>query len=279
MDLIDINNISDQNLIDYKKIHDESFIDVNSDLSYPPAALSIGEQLVAQTIYPRIFGSYGNFSCIVGASKSKKTFIKSLVLASFIGGESTNYAPEFKSHRVNDMFVIDIDTEQGDWHAQRVFKRVLEICGGNYPMYKPFYLRKYDYKERLEFIEWLFLESEYKNNIGFASIDGFADLVNDVNDLKQANELVQKLLMWTDVSKCHLTGILHKNFDSKKPTGHLGSAILKKAETVCLLDRNENNPEYTNVSFPYTRSFNIDDFSFSVNSNGLPVVEENKLTF
>ena len=107
-----------------------------------------------------------------------------------------------------------------------------------------------------------------------------ADLVNDVNDLKQSNELTQKLLKWTDVSKCHLTGILHKNFGTAKPTGHLGSSILKKAETVCLLESNEQDKKFTDVSFPYTRSFNIDSFSFYIDENGLPMIsDKNKLPF
>lgn len=269
---VDINNL--EHIIDFKKIQRESFIDVKEDLPYPPVALSIGETALGQNRYPIPFGTFGNFSCIVGASKSKKTFAKSLLLASFIGGGSTKYAPDFKTHRKKDMFVLDFDCEQGKWHSQRVFKRVIEIVGDGYEYYKPFYLRKYDYKERLQFIEWCIMESEYRNNIGFVNIDGYADLVNDVNDLTDCNNLVQKLLKWTDVSKCHITGILHSNYGSKKPTGHLGSAILKKSETVCNLVLNEQDFNLTDVTFPYTRSFNIEDFSFRIDNDGLPQIED-----
>lgn len=265
--------IQTESIIDFKKMQKEAFIDVSEKLDYPPTALSIGEMTLGQTRYPIPFGTYGNFSCIVGASKSKKTFIKSLLIAAYIGGQSDNYC-DFKTHRNKDMFVLDFDTEQGKWHSQRVFKRIQEITGDNYEYYKPFYLRKYDYKERLQFIEWCIMESEYKNNIGFVSIDGFADLVRDVNDLDASNDLVQKLLKWTDVSQCHLTGILHANYGSEKPTGHLGSAILKKSETVCNLSVNENDRNMTDVTFPYTRSFNIADFSFYIDNNGLPIVEK-----
>ena len=105
-------------------------------------------------------------------------------------------------------------------------------------------------------------------------IDGFADRVKDVLDLESSNELVQKLLKWTDVSKAHLTGILHKNYGTQKPTGHLGSAILKKAETVCMMDLNEIDPKCTDVSFPYTRGFPIEPFKLFINNDGLPVVEQ-----
>lgn len=258
--------------IDFKKIQREAFIDVKEDLPYPPVALSIGSTTLGENTYPIPFGTFGNFSCIVGASKSKKTFIKSLILASFIGGQSTRYAPDFTTHRKKDMFVFDFDCEQGKWHSQRVFKRVIDMVGQEYKNYKPFYLRKYDYKERLQFIEYMILESEYRNDVAFVNIDGYADLVNDVNDLASCNDLAQKLLKWTDVSKCHITGILHANYGSKKPTGHLGSAILKKSETVCNLVLNEQDPRLTDVSFPYTRSFNIDDFSFTIDNKGFPII-------
>ena len=267
-------------IVDFLKIHNEAFVDVNENLPKPPTALSIGTIKQGNEIFERAFGTYGNFSCITGASKAKKTFLKSLIIASYIGGSAVNYAPNFKGHRDKDKFILDFDTEQSKWHSQRVFKRVPKITnrqfidGKSYEFYKPFYLRRYDYKERLQFIEWCILESEYRDNIGFVNIDGFADLVSDVNDLVSCNELVAKLLKWTDISQCHLTGILHKNYNSEKPTGHLGSAILKKAETVCTLDVNEQDENYTDVTFPYTRGFPIDKFSFTINSYGLPIIED-----
>ena len=259
---------------DFKKIHKEAFVDVRAKLLMPPIAISIGAHEYRNEAHPNAFGTYGNFSCVVGASKSRKSFFKSLLIASYIGGETSEYAPDFKTHRKEEKFILDFDTEQSKFHSQKVFKRVCDISGGYSEMYKPYSLRKFDFRERLEFVEWCILESDYKDNIGLVSIDGFADLVSDVNDLSQCNELVQKLMMWTDVSNCHLTGILHTNFGSDRPTGHLGSAIMKKAETVCVL---EYGKESTGVKFKYTRGFPIDDFSFSIGSDGLPRTEESNV--
>ena len=69
----------------------------------------------------------------------------------------------------------------------------------------------------------------------------------------------------------HLTGILHTNFGSDKATGHLGSSIMKKAETVCVLEYGERS---TLVKFKYTRGFPIDNFEFSIGTDGLPYVSE-----
>jgi len=93
--------------------------------------------------------------------------------------------------------------------------------------------------------------------------------------LVSCNELVAKLLKWTDISQCHLTGILHLNPNSSKTTGHLGSAVMKKAEKVCILEVDEADYNFTNVSFPLTRGFPIEPFRFSIDNYGLPFVDEN----
>ena len=270
MEKINLNNLGEDLKIDFSKMLKDAFVDVNDKLKEPPIAVSIGSHTYNGLEYPNSFGTYGNFSCIVGASKSRKSFFKSMLIASYIGGNSIEYAPSFRTHRDDNKLILDFDTEQSEYHSQRVFKRVCDMVGSNAEIYKPFSLRRYTHKERLEFIEWCILESDFKDSIGFVSIDGVADLVADVNDLKECNSMVQKLMTWTDISKCHLSTILHTNFGSSKPTGHLGSAVMKKAETVCFL---EYGIEATSVQFKYTRGFPVDDFAFNIGSDGFPRVQ------
>ena len=257
------------------KIQREAFVDVNEEIERPPIALSIGETIQGNNTYPCEFGTYGNFSCIHGPSKAKKSFLKSLIGATYIGGKSNIYAPNIKSHRVGNKYVLDFDTEQSKWHSQRVFKRVPKMVGSDYEFYKPYYLRRYDWDVRLEFIEWIMNQPPYKNNIGMVIIDGYADLVKDVNDIETCNNLVQKLMTLSDIHNCHITGILHSNYGTEKPTGWLGSAILKKAETVCILEVDKSDSNVTNASFGYTRGFRIEPFSFRINDFGLPEVFQN----
>ena len=258
---------SDSLNVNNRQIFKDSFIDIDVELKRQPVALSIGESTYRQTIYPLPFGSYGDYSCIVGSSKSKKTFLKSALVAGYFGGQSTHYFPNVKGHHSEHKFVIDIDTEQSDYHSQRVFRRVSEMIGTNPEYYKPFSLRKYSPDERIGFIDWLFYESPYKGHIGLVSIDGYADLINDFNSLEQSTMLSQKLLKWSADSKCHITGILHKNFGSSKPVGHIGSTILKKAETVVFL---ENDEDFTKVKCTYSRNVPFEDFKFVVDENWLP---------
>ena len=254
--------------VNLENIYKASFVDVTKKIEYPPVAVSIGTHRMGSKDFPIPFGTYGNFSCIVGPSKSKKTFLKSLITAAYIGGQTSNYTSSIKSHRDRECFIIDIDTEMGSYHAQNAFKRVMKMVGvENYEFYKPFALRPYEPKERLQFIEWLIYESEMKDNIGWVSIDGLADTVNDYNNLEESQAVIQKIMQWTNDKQFHLTTILHSNFGTNKAVGHIGSSMLKKAETICQV-----NPEGDAIKahFSHTRGFPIEDFYYSVNSDGLP---------
>ena len=257
-------------IIDFSAIESESYIDASLDIKPQPIALSLGENEYKGNYYPIPIGSYGDFSCIVGASKGGKTFVKSLLVAGYLGGNA-NLFSDIKGHNSNDKIVLEFDTEQSHYHTQRVTRRVIEMVGNNDERYKTYSLRKYEPKLRFEFIEYMLLESEYRNNIGLVSIDGFVDLITDFNNLEQSTQLTEKLLQWTSKVNCHITGILHKNFGTSKPVGHVGSSILKKAETVMFIEK-EN--EITKVTCEYSRNMPFKEFYFEIDKNHLPRVAD-----
>jgi hypothetical protein len=261
---------------DFKAMHDNCFVDVSLELPPPPIALSLGTYTYKGTQYDIPFGTYGNFSCLVGASKSMKTFLKSALLAGYIGGKSNNYFPDLKGHGTQGKLIIDVDTEQSLWHTQKVARRVCEMVGTNPDMYKPFTTREYDAKIRFQFIEWIMMESEYRNDIGLITIDGAADIMDSVNDLEEANKITQGMMKWTTKTNAHLATILHRNHGSDKPTGHLGSSIMKKAETVAFVTRED---DLTKVTSNYCRNYPFKDFYFNLDDNHLPTVEEDKQDF
>lgn len=253
--------------LDFFAMHEKCLVDMSIELKPPPVALSLGTYEYKGVTYPIPFGTYANFSCLVGASKSMKTYLKSALLAGYIGGETTNYFSELRGHNTKNKFVIDIDTEQSLWHTQRVAKRVCEMVGASYDLFKPFTTREYDAKQRFQFIEWIMMESEYRDNIGLITIDGAADIMDSVNDLDEANKITQGLMRWTTKSNAHLATILHRNHGSDKPTGHLGSSIMKKAETVAFVKRDNDT---VIVTPDFCRNFPFETFCFSLNENFLP---------
>lgn len=264
--------------VNFAKILQDSYIDPSEEIKNQPVAISIGTSEYKGTNYPIPFGSYGDFSCIVGASKSRKTFFKSMIEAGYIGGQSTMLNPNIKGHNSKDRLVISLDTEQSKYHTQRVQRRVLDLIGGSYDLYKTFSLRSYNPKERFDFIDWLVYESDYKNDIGLMSIDGYVDLVTDFNSLEQATGLTEKLLAWTaqpnkkDYQQMHITGILHKNFGTSKPVGHVGSSVLKKAETVVFIEIEE---ELSTARCEYSRNMPFNPITYGINTDWLPYEIEN----
>ncbi len=245
------------------ELHKSLYINPNDKIEHQPIAISVGYKF--DNFVPLV--TYGNFACIVGASKSMKSFFKSALVSCYMGGKAQNRFPEIKGHNNKDKFIIDLDTEQSDYHVHKMANRVLDMVGYQYPNYKMFALRSITPSERVQFVEWLFNESEYKNNIGLCSIDGVADLVENVNDLDRSNEITQKLMTLSQEHNTAILTVLHRNFESDKPTGHLGSAILKKAETVIFIDKDN---DIVSVKPRYTRNIPFDGFTFALDENHLP---------
>jgi hypothetical protein len=97
--------------------------------------------------------------------------------------------------------------------------------------------------------------------------------------MEQSNFIVQKVMTWTSKLSCHLMTVLHQNFGSDKPTGNLGSALEKKAETQIKLEKNEVNKGWITVECKRSRNRGFEPFSFKVNDKGLPEFVNNDFEF
>lgn len=256
-----------------QSIEEDCKINANEKIEYPPVAISLGENLIKTSkgdlLLPIPIGTYGNFSFIQAPPKTKKTFFVSLMTSIYLGTKN-NFGGNIKGHRGNKN-VIHIDTEQGKWHAQRVFKRILDMNDSDYSeFYYTFGLRALGHKIRIEFIEYCL---EHKvNNTGLLIIDGIADLVSDVNNIEESNACVQKIMEWSSKYNIHIMCVIHSNFGSEKPTGHLGSFLEKKSECQIQLEANTVNKEWITVKCKRSRGYSFETFSFKVNEIGLPEV-------
>lgn len=238
-------------------------------IKYPPIALSLGNTVIKNNKGNEVLkipiGTYGNFSFIQGPPKSKKTFFISLLSSAYLG--DNHFVGGIKGNRGNKS-LIHFDTEQSDFHSSKVFRRAIEMSGIT-ENYYTFALRELNYFERVQVIEQSL--SQIKN-VGLVIIDGIADLVSDVNDLEQSNQCVQYLMKWTARYNCHIITVIHSNFGSSKPTGHLGSFLEKKCETQIELEVHPAMSERINVGCKRSRGFPFQNFSFKVNQIGLPEV-------
>ena len=225
-------------MLNYKKIKEECSVDIQQKVEFPPVAISKGmvdfQTIKGKKTIELALGTYGNFSFVSAPPKTHKTFFISLLASAYLGG-TNQFVGDIKGHR-KDECLIHFDTEQGKFHAQRVFRRVIDMnSDADVGCYETFALRRIGYKTRIEFIDE-FLKNK-KQAIGVVIIDGIADLCSDVNNIVEANEVVQKLMEWSAKYNCHIITVIHSNWGSEKPTGHLGSFMEKKAETQIQLER------------------------------------------
>ena len=255
-------------------IADTCKIDIDEKIDYPPVCLSYGEKVIqsdkGDTIIPIALGTYGNLSVITAPPKTRKSFFCSLLASAYLSG-SNIYSGQIKGHRGNGDLIY-IDTEQGTWHASKVFCRPLDM-DSTIPKdkYHTFALRTIGYKERLQFLEHYL--KEHIKEPSLVILDGVADMCNDVNSIEQSNNLVSALMRISQQQNVHIINVIHQNFGSAKlGTGHLGSALEKKAETVISLEANTVNKDWTTVKCGRSRGYCFDTFSFEVNEKGLPII-------
>lgn len=266
----DIVNGDVEEVIDFEKLESECNIDLSVEITPPEILLSIGTHEYKGKHYPTAIMTAGEFSAITATSKSKKSFLKSAFLGCYIGGNAYNLFGNIKSHRKSDYTVLDFDTEQGKFYTQRTFRRVQDITGANYEHYKGYATRHLTSRQRLLMIDYCLANQKtlYKQPVKLVAIDGVADLVENTNDIVMSKEASDFIMKWTYDYNIHITTIIHKSATTGKPLGHLGSYVLKKAETVIELDVQE---DYTvRVTNPYSRGYRFDEFVFDINKDALP---------
>jgi hypothetical protein len=250
----------------FKEMLRASKIDPNKPLEKPPVCLaSFG--LDSEGIYCTL----GNFSLVIGKAKSKKTFSVSLFLACLVAnkavfGKFKGALPTAKTR------VIFFDTEQSEYHVQKVYHRICDLLEVKNPInFDTHYLRQYTPSERLGIID------EAINTIpdlGFVAIDGIRDLVTSINSEEEATKIASYLLKWTQEKGIHIITVLHQNKGDLNARGHLGTELINKAETVLSVSLDPSDKNISVVETEFSRDRSPETFAFMVNENGLPEILE-----
>jgi hypothetical protein len=274
IDIPDFSNIQPELTVDYAKLLNDCYVDLSEEMPKPEILLSIGQHEYKGNFYDTPIMTAGEFSAIIATSKAKKSFLKAGLLGCYIGGNSNLLFPNIKTHRTEDFGILDFDTEQGKYYTQRSFRRVKEMAGHNYDNYFGYATRHISSKDRLLMIDYCLKNQDtlYKSKVKLISIDGIADLVENTNDIVMSKEASDYILKWTYEYNLHITTIIHKSGITGKPLGHLGTYVLKKAETVIELELNEDFS--VKVTNPYSRGYRFEEFTFDVNKDSLPYLLE-----
>lgn len=248
----------------------DSAIDPTINIEKPPTLFSIMDVQAMQFVERRVF-TLGNFSAIIGRAKSKKTYLMSAISAAIISQRTL--WKKFKGHASDKNMVLYFDTEQGDYDAWNVVRRICTLAGGvNAEKFKAWNLRRFKPVERCQIIE--FALNMYKDQISFIVIDGIADLANAINDEDEATRVVGLLLRWTKDYNCHIATIIHQNKNDNYATGHLGSSIMKKCEIIISVEKDTKDYSKSYVKCDMSRAMDFKDFELHIDFNGLPVIDD-----
>jgi hypothetical protein len=262
-------------ILDLSQQFKDSIIDLTKEVDRPPNAITIGvdDRSYNGVFYPLRFATFGNISMITGEEKSRKSFLKSLIEACAIGGKSNNYTGDvdIRGHNLTDKYIISIDAEQDTYDAWLNGVRVPKMVGAMHPKYIMLKWREKSKDERIGLLDWFFMESPYKDELGLVIMDGFVDFVKDFNDLKECDEFASKLMRYSSLTQCHIMGILHLNPNSEKARGHLGTIIGQKCETVLII---KNMGDYSTVKRKVGRGKKFEDFAIRVDDDWLPYISD-----
>ena len=239
-------------------------LDPTEQISNPPSVLELRLGLETYTL-----GTAGNISLIQGKAKSRKSyFVSALAAAAIRQGFNENL---LKAGIVKGK-VIFFDTEQGDFHAQRVNQRTLHLAGipveQGQEYLKYFALRRADTNaDRLAIIEYVLKRIE---GVSLVIIDGIVDVANGVNEEAESIALVSRLMKISADLNLHLITVLHENKNDRGAKGHLGSYLTQKSETVYGVSRSEDGFT-TYIEGLYTRNASFPDLELSVQGRDVDI--------
>lgn len=231
-------------------------IDLSKEIPSPPPVLYQGDKVMI---------SKGDFSVVVGAAKSRKTFCVSAMIGAYL------CADEYMNmSSLNDAgSVLWIDTEQSIYHAAKVAKRVCRIAGlptdQKTDRFRMLCFREHEPGKRRELTDKAI--RLYRPSL--VVVDGAADLILDVNDSSESAKLATMFMDITKELDNHIVTVLHTNPGGDKPRGHLGTNFLNKAQALFIV---RADGDISTVSVERCRDIAVDDFAFAVSKEGLPIL-------
>ena len=212
----------------------------------------------------------GELVALTGKAKSGKTFVCSILMALGIRPQLMGLS------RLHDepLRVVWIDTEQSEDSTHEILcHRIGSLIGGPIPddQYFVYNLRRDNWQDRLAWAELCIVQAKPDLVI----FDGIRDVVGDINNYTEAQTVLDKLLSLASWSKACIVCVLHQNkaLEDKTLRGALGTELQNKSyETYeCLKDP---DTRLFTLRQTATRKYDITDrLEFSVNAEGLPVLE------
>ena len=164
----------------------------------------------------------GNLLTIVGQDKSGKSHVEAAIAKAITEPNSRHLG--FTCKAFGRIAYIDCEQDRSD------FESLLIRAGCDAKKVAGYHLTGFTANNAKAA---LIAIMDGEPNLSAVLIDGFADLLLDVNDSEQANQLVAELMEAASSYNIAIIGVLHLNPGSReKSRGHLGSQLGRKSQTV-----------------------------------------------
>jgi len=251
-------------------------VTVNDEVPMPEIVLSVCD---VNGHNKRMVMTRENISCVTAQAKVGKTFLVKLIVSAVLkkGVFQNRLLSELPINRDK---VLYIDTEQSKFHVKLGLSQIKEMLGENNEhelnRMEVYQFDAVSTTDRVEYVKWLI----YNTNPDFVILDGISDLALDTNNLKEADELVTNLRIWATENNCHILNVIHQNPNDlqTKMKGHLGTKLQDKSEIVIGVTIDKDNDSNRIVQSLASRNRKPEPFEFTINENGMPIINEYEVT-
>lgn len=210
------------------------------------------EEALILTIDQKKVASLGGLVVLTGKPKARKTTF----LHSFLGSAIVK-KPIFSVYAnlpTEKPGIILIDTEQSNYDLYKSMSRLGNLIG--IPVdklpdsnFKLFSTRTLDSLETIKLIDSIL---EANKDTGILAIDSLLDLVNDLNDIKEAKQAITKIKTWLDTYKITIITVIHQSKSTNFSLGHLGSFASRFCQSELSIEKNED--QTSTIQATYMRS-------------------------
>ena len=218
-----------------------------------------------------------DLTTITGQAKSGKTICVSMLMAcGGASGVSFGCGISIERVRQEPLRVMWIDTEQSQQSTQQILKQRVARIGGETPFpeerFFVFNLRAVLVEARSNLLATAV--NAYRPDL--VIIDNLRDFVTDINDGRQAQELVEGLMKMAEANRCNIVTVIHQNRsnDNRGVRGWLGTELMNKSYEMytCqkLMGKPGEKPTFS-IEQSLTRKFDISmPLYYQMTDEGLP---------
>lgn len=196
------------------------------------------EQDVLIYIQQKVILTAGSLMVLTGKPKARKTtFLHAFLAAGILNDSIWNIkvnVPENKNK------IVLIDTEQSHYDLYQTLGRLSAMIGRKLSTVSNFQVYSARAGDVAVICQLIMTICEKNPDVSILAIDGLIDLVNDINDVREAKQAITFLKQICDKYQVGIIGIIHQNKGTNFSLGHLGSFAERFAQSQFSIEKNED---------------------------------------